>query len=653
MPSYTLNELIEAMEPQSRRDKALMGRCVEGLGLYAAQLAEDDRFSSKIDEIRKLADNLVGYWGLGFEDGSKSAKEFMQAFDDRVDEARTGGAVGGDVYQTAPNVIYGLHRYGQDMVASAGQEAMNDILKVNQLMKEIAKHWDFEPAVVDDLTAHLEAEVRGLLESTPMPGQTLTDVRNSDYVVTQAVLFNNDRGFALAHSPTAPDSFVTWQITHDKDDGTIDFYWGHYLDSEEAAKVDYVVRATEYQGQYGLKEQPLPLDAFEKAPAQTVEAAPVASHIPVEVTTATQPLVTVTFSECKHLRGIENMPLYMANDLFGKVDAMPSHERSADGAPYDKTDFRIDFIKNGKPEVYTGRYDVGDGDGTLIEHIRGIAEYQRLNDGHQHYLAGKGDGFQAVENARLDFIAGVLVPIFEKHCEISQLEASAMSELMSIYEGADGKPPETDSLRIAYLESVVDYTGHCREALNTKGLYNLPEAPVAFHASNPEMNESEVNFVGWLAVTESSRYRWVEDDIYRLNGRGAMYYTGGEDGVYMRIQQDGKLEAGNYEGAFPHIGEAMFKPVVTKQFDSFSEAYKSAMEAGGKQFMVDMFSNLEPQPITKTTERDSMGGKPSVLDEIRESRSAPNHRRSPSRSGKKPRKIISRNTKFGEGYVYA
>jgi len=530
MPSYTLNELIETMEPQSRRDKALMSRCVEGLGLYAAQLAADDRFSSKIDEIRKLADNLVDYWGLGFEDGSKSAKEFMQAFDDRVDEARTGGTVGGDVYQTAPNVIYGLHRYGQDMVGSMGREAMNDILDVSALMKDIAKHWDFESDVLDDLTAQLEAEVRGLLE--------------------------------------------------------------------------------------------LPLAAFGITPDKVTEAVAMPGDISVQVTTATQPLVTVTFSACNHLRGIENMPLYLANDLFGRVDAMPRYERSTNGAPYDKTDFRIDFIKNGKPEVYTGRHDVGDGDGTLIKHIRGVAEYQRLNEGHQHYLAGKGDGFQAVENARLEFIARVLVPIFEKHCEVSQLEASAMSELMGIYEGVNGKPPETDSLRISYLESVVDYAMHCREALNVTGLNNLPEAPPSFHAAVPEINEAEANFAGWLAVTESSRYRWVEDEIYRLNGRGAMYYTGGEDGVYIRIQQDGKLEAGNYEGAFPHIGEAMFKPVVTKQFDSFSKAYKTAMEAGGKQFMVDMFSSSDPQPIIKVTGRGAEGQKPSVLDEIRESRTA-------------------------------
>ena len=33
----------------------------------------------------------------------------------------------------------------------------------------------------------------------------------------------------------------------------------------------------------------------------------------------------------------------------------------------------------------------------------------------------------------------------------------------------------------------------------------------------------------WQAVTDSSQYRWVEDRITRLNGRGALYYTGGQD----------------------------------------------------------------------------------------------------------------------------
>ena len=157
-------------------------------------------------------------------------------------------------------------------------------------------------------------------------------------------------------------------------------------------------------------------------------------------------------------------------------------------------------------------------------------------------------------------------------------------------------------------------------------------------AEAPELNEAEQNFAAWMAVTESSRYRWVEDEIIRLNGRGAMYYTGGEDGVYMRIHNDGKLEAGDYEGAIPHIGEAFFKPAVTKQYDSFSDAYKAAMEAGGKKFMVDMFSGSEPQPLYQSKRGLDMG-KPSVLKAIRDAQNAPK----PPRKDKAPEQRKNKN----------
>lgn len=35
----------------------------------------------------------------------------------------------------------------------------------------------------------------------------------------------------------------------------------------------------------------------------------------------------------------------------------------------------------------------------------------------------------------------------------------------------------------------------------------------------------------WQAVTNVSRYCWVEDSITRLNGRGALYYIGGRTDV--------------------------------------------------------------------------------------------------------------------------
>ena len=106
----------------------------------------------------------------------------------------------------------------------------------------------------------------------------------------------------------------------------------------------------------------------------------------------------------------------------------------------------------------------------------------------------------------------------------------------------------------------------------------------------------------WLAVTQDSRYRWTEDEITRLNGRGALYYYGGEDGIYMRIQPDGKLSIGTYEGALPHIGEALFTPKASMDCGNFDRALQTVMEFGGAKFLVDMFSGFRPkQPYRSKT----------------------------------------------------
>lgn len=131
----------------------------------------------------------------------------------------------------------------------------------------------------------------------------------------------------------------------------------------------------------------------------------------------------------------------------------------------------------------------------------------------------------------------------------------------------------------------------------------------------PQLTEAQADLSYWLAVTESSRFKWTEDEIVRLNGRGAMYYIGGEYGQFIRINKDGLLTAGTYEGAIPHIGEAMFQVVVEKQYPDFNAAFEAAVNAGGKKFLVDMFSGNMPiaQPSTE---------KPSVVAQIKEARQA-------------------------------
>ena len=103
------------------------------------------------------------------------------------------------------------------------------------------------------------------------------------------------------------------------------------------------------------------------------------------------------------------------------------------------------------------------------------------------------------------------------------------------------------------------------------------------------MNQSEFDY--WQAITKSSADGWVEDAVTRLNGKGALYYTGGEDGRYMRLSPDGKLTVGTYEVAFPHIGKAMINQEAEHRYRSFDEAFQAACQLGGTEFLADMFSN--------------------------------------------------------------
>jgi hypothetical protein len=263
MPTYKLGELIEKMAPQARRDKALISRCVDGFALYTAQIAAKNKTANKIDEMRKFADRLVGYWGLDDGENVTPPRDLMEAFYGRVYDAKKDGAVIGDVYQSAPNIIFGLHRYGED--------AMSEILDACDLMKEIAEAWEFEPDVLNDLTAHLESEVREILDGITLPGQPVNGLKNAGYVITRAVLFDNDRGFAMAHSSTAPSNYVTWQFTNDN--GKHDHYWGRYIGSEERALIDYITRVADYKEQYKVTEIPLPITAAEvEAAAPSVPA---------------------------------------------------------------------------------------------------------------------------------------------------------------------------------------------------------------------------------------------------------------------------------------------------------------------------------------------------------------------------------------------
>lgn len=80
------------------------------------------------------------------------------------------------------------------------------------------------------------------------------------------------------------------------------------------------------------------------------------------------------------------------------------------------------------------------------------------------------------------------------------------------------------------------------------------------------MTKAEYN--AWLAETLRSRERWAVDPIQWLNHGRLLFYKGGCDGHYVEIEREGAVTVGTYEGALPHIGEAMFRPLWEGKFDS-------------------------------------------------------------------------------------
>lgn len=76
-----------------------------------------------------------------------------------------------------------------------------------------------------------------------------------------------------------------------------------------------------------------------------------------------------------------------AEIILGRLDEQRCAENAAEGGGgYDKTDFIIHYIRDGEAGTYEGRYDLGDGDGGLIEHVRSFghmyAERGRFGNGN-------------------------------------------------------------------------------------------------------------------------------------------------------------------------------------------------------------------------------------------------------------------------------
>ena len=95
-------------------------------------------------------------------------------------------------------------------------------------------------------------------------------------------------------------------------------------------------------------------------------------------------------------------------------------------------------------------------------------------------------------------------------------------------------------------------------------------------------------FDAWKAETARSRNQWIMDEIHNgRDGQDLVVFKGGEDGQFIRIDQSGLCELGSYEGAIPHIGEALFTITGVHKCATFDEGCTRLLTALGARFLLE------------------------------------------------------------------
>ena len=137
----------------------------------------------------------------------------------------------------------------------------------------------------------------------------------------------------------------------------------------------------------------------------------------------------------------------LGNKLLGILDEKQHREREGDKniGWYHKTDFVIKAVIGGEEFNYEGRFDIGDGEGDLIAHIKNFYDYALSPKGEQLY----GDDRESLLRGRDEFI-----PFLEQHTELTQEDEKLLDEIMATESDWYRTAEEAEEKPQAYADKV-------------------------------------------------------------------------------------------------------------------------------------------------------------------------------------------------------
>ena len=124
----------------------------------------------------------------------------------------------------------------------------------------------------------------------------------------------------------------------------------------------------------------------------------------------------------------------LGNYLLGVLDEKQHREREGDNNVgwYHKTDFAITATIDGEEFHYDGRFDIGDGEGDLIAHIKNFYDYSLSPDcPFIPEWKRQGEDYYREKMESLRWGRDVFIPYLEQHKELTPEDKALFAEVMS------------------------------------------------------------------------------------------------------------------------------------------------------------------------------------------------------------------------------
>ena len=304
----------------------------------------------------------------------------------------------------------------------------------------------------------------------------------------------------------------------------------------------------------------------------------------------------------------------LGNKLLGVLDEKQHREREDESKQvgwYHKTDFEISAVVGGEDFHYEGRFDIGDGEGDLIAHIKNFYDYcLSPNCPFIPEWKRQGEDYYREQMETLRFGRDVFIPFLEQHTELTPEDEKLFAEIMATEadwnrkaedkEQASDLQPEviarykSDNESIAIVQAsngkYFNYYGYDEDngsfVSSAGGFDTFEEAEKTLYAHRPTAVEMEEEKDTPHYTVEQTSDAFADPFIIRDNTvperRDGQYYD--VDGIYQTFETE--EEAQEYADTL-NSAEHIVKLFATKDAEREAEQKQDNSDLIGREITID------------------------------------------------------------------